>query len=442
MHGSPSFWLNYTSNAWRTAITIKSHGSPILKTVIDPLAKFFYEGLELGQAQLAERLRIIVYKLAPNLIDLVNFYDDETFLEPLLFAYAVDPEPMVKLEQILFGYIIETSRPTSISVYADRHGVVELPRIGYLRTNNRNRDLQLIWNGGVEKCILTDGERIVEHVFEEPIVVDGTTIEVCRYNHPLLEKFFVDDAGAKVDIDVEHITRQHVDHLGSAFKIIRDQLPFYYEQILKATRRIVIYSGKRPFSFATLSAHGIAFLNASESDDEVFFIEDLMHQCSHVIFSAATLNARDILLVAADTPFKYLTGDERDNRDLYTALHGVFTMAWMNQCMDLCCESGFFSRVQKHELLGRFALMLSRFGGDLFCLTANGIFTEKGYLLLSWFASVYREVVAKRYDLLSQFDISNQPYCFSYQSFLLSNPPENSPSNPAISHSLAPPRGA
>src|SRR6266511_2414135 len=122
-----------------------------------PPAEPSYDGFEAGQTQLAERMRILLYKLAPRLFELVDFSNDETFLEPLLFAYTVDPKPMVKLDQILFGYIAEHSRPSEILVYADRRGIVELPRIGYLRTDVKSRELRLVWKGGVKNCILIDG---------------------------------------------------------------------------------------------------------------------------------------------------------------------------------------------------------------------------------------------------------------------------------------------
>ena len=394
---------------------------------IDPVAEPFQEGakeaLEAGQNQLAERMRILLFTLARELFELVDFYDDDAFLNPLLFAYFADPKPALKLTQILFGYIAERSRPAEIPVRTDRRGIVDLPRIGYLRTKIEDEELRLLWKGGLENCVLKHGDRIVEYVYEAPIMVKGTSVEVCRYNHPLLERLFVDEAGDRVDVDVKQITLRQIDNVNKAFQIIRQRLPDYYEQIVTVTKRIVIYSGARPYSFATLSAHGIAFLNASAEDDEVFFIEDLIHQCGHLIFNALTLDPQQFLRVAPSTALKDLTGDERDTRDIYTTLHGVFTAAWMSRCMDRSCDSGLFSPRQRHELLGRFALILTRFGCDLRNLTGKGIFTERGQqLLLSWFARVYCEIVGKRYDLLAQLDISNQPYCFRYESFQMSNP--------------------
>ncbi len=384
--------------------------------------EFFNDSFETGQAQLAQKTRILLYKSDPSLFELLDFNEDATFLEPLLFSYFVDPTPLVSLQQILFGYITEDLRPKEIQVYVDKRGIIDLPRIGYLRTTLKNRELRLIWKGGVDNCILKDGNRMVEYVHENPIFVEGSCTEVCRYNHPLLEKFFIDSNGKRVDVDIENIARQHINHLSKAFLIIQKNLPDYYEDMLKATRKIVLYSSHLPFSFATLSAHGIVFLNASEDDDEVFFIEDLIHQCGHIIFSAQTLDPQEFLKINPHTLLKQLTCDERDTRDVYSTLHGVFTEMWMSLCMDLCYESNYFSSRQKHELLGRFALILTRFGCDLQNLRVPDIFTDKGEMLLNSLAQVYFEIVSKRYDLLSQFDISNQPYCFSYRSFQSSNP--------------------
>jgi hypothetical protein len=397
-----------------------------MNATIDRESEPFQDGgkeeIEAGQSQLAERMRILLYKLALELFELVDFYDNDTFLEPLLFAYFVDPKPVVKLEQILFGYMAERLKPAEISVYTDRRGIVNLPRIGYLCTKIENEELRLLWKEGLENCVLKHGDRLVEHIYEAPIMVNGTAVEVCRYNHPLLERLFVDEAGDRVDVDIEQITRRQINNVSKAFQIIQQQIPDYYEQMVAVTKKIVIYSGARPYSFATLSAHGIVFLNSSPEDDEAFFIEDLIHQCGHLIFNALSLEPQQLLRIASNTLLKDLTGDERDTRDIYTTLHGVFTAAWMNKCMDRCCDSSLFSPRQRHELLGRFALILTRFGCDLRNLTASGIFTEKGKLLLSWFTSVYCEIVGKRYDLLASLDVSNQPYCFSYDSFQMLNP--------------------
>src|SRR5438045_4073317 len=146
-----------------------------MNSVSDRPAIFLDEGLTAGQSQLADRTRTLLSKLAPGVAERLDFGDDETFLEPLLFAYFIDPDPVVELEQILFGYLPESARPAEIPVYADRFGVIELPRIGYLRTNAANRRLRLFWNGSAR---LQDGDEVMHYMHQPALGVSGTSIEV------------------------------------------------------------------------------------------------------------------------------------------------------------------------------------------------------------------------------------------------------------------------
>ncbi|MEK7285727.1 MAG: hypothetical protein AAB035_00285 [Nitrospirota bacterium] len=366
----------------------------------------------------------LLYKVNAELFDQLDFDDDNIFLEPLLFAYFTDPHPVIQLEQILFGYIPEETRPKMIHVYANSDGIVELPIVGSLHTSIHNATLRLVWRNGFGNCVLenAEGSSVTIHSRSQPVFAEGTSIEICRYNHPLLERFFVNDAGQRVDVDIENITRLHFSHISCALDLIKGFLPDYYKSILAVTRRIMVYSGKRPFSFATVSAHGIVFLNASKEDNQLFFLEDIIHQCGHIIFSAMTIDPQKIIKIQSHTPLNHLNGDKRDGRDIYTTLHGVFTEAWMNLCLDRGCDSKQFPLFQRHELFGRFALIFTRFGCDLKSLMVSGLFTEQGQQLFNCLTNIYQDIVSRRYNQLSQIKISNQKYCFSRADFLRLNP--------------------
>lgn len=382
-----------------------------------------FEGelVERGQQEFADRMRIVVASREPFMAAALEGSGDDVFLEPLVFAYAVSSGSPVGLPEIVFGRMNPSARPREIDVYADRDGIVTLPGIGYLGTRVRDRKLRLTWNNGVCDSILHVNDSIVPYAFEEPIYIDKTGVELSLHHHPLLDRFFV-EAGEPASVSSRGLVAKHRNHLEKAFRIIAESVPDYYEQILKVTRRIFLYSSPQPYSFTALAAHGMAFPNVSRGDDEVFFIEDLIHQCGHLLFSALTPEPSMLFRIPADTPLCSLNGNADDHRDIYTALHGVFTEAWMNLGFHNCCDNHSFNVRQKHELLGRFALILTRFGSDFRSIAHKEVFTPAGLQLLEWFFEVYREIAHSRHAQLSRLDISNQPYCFNYERFVQVNP--------------------
>jgi hypothetical protein len=390
-----------------------------MDAIATAFSEFTRQYLAVGQHRLAEMMRSLVQNAEPALFERLETATDEVFLEPLLFAYFTAEEPRVPLEQLLFGSLPEVARPDRLRVVADRHGVVELPRIGFFLTR-RWGDLHLVWNGGIDSCQLADGAGPIGHTFREPLIVAGTPIELCRYGHPLVERFLVDEPGRET-CDFDSMSSRHQAQLAAALRIIAQQHPDYHREILQVTRKIVLFAG-RSNSFAALAAHGMAFLNTHPEADEVCFLEDLLHQCGHLVFSAITLDASDFLAVDAGTPMGRINALDEDARTIYEAFHGVFTEAHMNRCLDLCHQRQVFTGRQAHELVGRLAYILRRSNGDLRNLSRPELFTGKGRLLMSWFSQVYNEIAQRRSALLGTLDTSNQPYTFSYARFAELNP--------------------
>jgi hypothetical protein len=96
----------------------------------ESLAALLKGTLKSGQSALADTIRLLVYKTDPALFDLLDFSDDHTFLEPLLFAFFTADEALTPLEQILYGYIDDSRKPDALRVSSDGNGIVHLPHIG------------------------------------------------------------------------------------------------------------------------------------------------------------------------------------------------------------------------------------------------------------------------------------------------------------------------
>jgi len=135
------------------------------------------------------------------------------------------------------------------------------------------------------------------------------------------------------------------------------------------------------------------------------------------MFNALTFESEQYLAVAPNTPLRIYTGREEETRTVYETLHGVFTEAVMFQCLNKCYENSIFTGRQAHELLGRIAFILRRFGSDLHNLSRDQPFTQKGNWLFGNILKEFKDAYEQHKGLVQDVDISNQPYNFSYEKF-------------------------
>lgn len=156
--------------------------------------------------------------------------------------------------------------------------------------------------------------------------------------------------------------------------------------------------------------------------DEVFFIEDLVHQCGHILFNALTLNPAKWLAIDPKTPLSRLTSDLDDSRAVYVALHGVFTECLMSIALAQCFRLEIFEGRQRHELQGRLSLIMRRLQLDLQSVRNPGLCTEAGFGLVAAFAEVFDQVFELARDAIVACDLRNQPYSFCYEKFVALNP--------------------
>jgi hypothetical protein len=323
-----------------------------------------------GQRQLADTLRLLVYKADPNLFDGLDYENDDHFLDPLLFAFFTDPAPTIKLSTLLAG------RGTS-------------------------------------------GPPITLHT---PSKVARNRIEVTSHREPLFHRFFL-EAGCNPDlIDLAAPTCRHLGHLIKACALLREHCPNLAEELFSVTRRAVLYESEQPYSFATLSAHGAIFLNVASAIDEVFFVEDIAHQAGHVLFNALTLNKERFLSVNPDAYLSGLHGNEREPRTFYAAFHGLFTYMTIGQALSTLLDLDVFENRQAHEALGRLGLILRKFAFDLALLDRPGLFTALGRRCRRYFEDVYTDLYFRYRSSTANLNYCNQPYVFDYRRFVEVNP--------------------
>jgi hypothetical protein len=377
-----------------------------------------------GQHQLANTVRGLMLQAAPDIFDALSDAPDEVFLEPLLFAYfSVSKlgEPPISLPQLVLGSVDEAVRPDAIEVYADARGRIVLPRIGYLLTEERNPHLILRQEQGQYTLEREDGSP-VDYRLEAPLTIPGTDIELCLYPSPLIDALLADSTEGKVPVQFEEDPRRYLGALERALALIQRLEPEFYQQLTSVVRQIILFRSDALNSCASLAAHGVAFLNIQDGGDEVLFVDDLVHQCGHVIFNAFTVRRRDFLAVDPDERMGTFTRRPDDSRSVYTVLHGVYTEFFITECLLACDERGLFSGQKGHELRGRLASICQKGVIDLRNLSQPGLLTPQGQQLYDTFLRFSEQLRRERPELL-RYNLSNQPYNFSYERFAALNPP-------------------
>ena len=382
------------------------------------LLQFCHDYFRAGQSQLAQYHKQRVAQCPSRVVECLDFADDRPFLEPSLFAYFQQSETDVSLEQLLIGYVDDPRHVPNVKA-ATRNGWAYLPQLGY-----RNSE------GADSSVVMVDDHAERPPESWQPLRrVQGTEIEICRHADPLLHWVFQDAAQGQhaKQADVEYslaYSDQNAATLDRAFRTLQATTPVLFDCLEKVTRRIVLFRSRQANSFASLNAHGTVFFNLMSPVDasEPFFIEDLAHQGGHVLFSSLTVERDRYLQVPAVTPLREFTGEASEQRDVFTALHGVFTEALMCIALAHCLQQNVFAGRQLHEVVGRLSFLMKRFHLDLLHVQHEGMFTELGEAVVRECGSIFDDAFQCWGDQLTNLDFSNQEYTFSFERFCLLNP--------------------
>lgn len=398
------------------------------------LLKSFYL---LGIDEMIEHIKMLLYKTNETIFDSIDFEDDYIYQDPLFFAFFNKPKSIpYNLSQLIYGYTPSKNRLKKLSAVTDIHGRVYIPNLGWFHTKEINKPISIVSQS--KNCFtLYNNEEVIEFSFEKPTYVPNTKIEVLKYPVTLLAPFYGNQE-TPLSVEIERITEQKKEALYNAFNLIEKCIPEYYNLLLLALRKIVIFNTDTTLqnSFATLSAQGVAFFNAyQETYDEVFFIDDIAHQGGHVIFNAVIYQGASFFNIPESTSIVDAFGLQKNvsevlhGRDIRTYFHALYTYYTSLRCLDACLSQEVFSTKQKHEAIGRIGFYLRKSLLDLSYMISKNreskeaiIFTKKGL-------AIYREIKdsiiqlyhkwKEKTDLLT-YDA--QPYNFTYSVFSQKNP--------------------
>lgn len=166
--------------------------------------------------------------------------------------------------------------------------------------------------------------------------------------------------------------------------------------------------------------HGTAYFNTENKlQTPVFFIDDIAHQCGHIVFNVLTLDTPKYLKVPKDHPLKNYSTNPGEMRGAYGAFHGLFTYTCILNALDHVLQSQYFTDENlRFEALGRIGFYLSKFYLDLKLMNNPEILTEDGLDSHRQFQEGF-ELIANQYGKeVRKFDYNNQLYTFQYDLFL------------------------
>jgi hypothetical protein len=358
------------------------------------------------QTWLADIVKKALYEKDTTIFEKIEFDNDTIFLEPSLFCYFLSPldtSKKISFTQSLYGYTSEANRPPSLNVKSDLFGLINLPNLGYVKTE----PLQEISISSLDL-----NTRLIQNEF-----VTNSQIRICK--HPTDELGLIDNI--RFDQSIETTLCRNKMQLLQACLYMQSHLPEFWTLIEMVTREFVLFASPNHNSFAGISHHGTAYFNTEGKEQTVaFFIDDISHQCGHIIFNSLTLDTDTYLRVEKEHLLNNFISNKNDHRSVYGAFHGLFTYTCILYSLDQLLDRDG-SKLIQHESLGRLGFYLNKFKLDLKNMNNPKILTDEGMRFHVQFNQSYQYMLDKYHKQVSSFNYSNQPYTFQYDLFKNTN---------------------
>lgn len=378
-------------------------------------AEFSVDTMKDNLVELSDLMRKFVFDNDQKMFERLVYEDDRTFLEPNLFYHYLqkkDKDTSIEIEQILWGYYKDLDwKQKEVMVYADRNGLINLPNVGYLKAKPQTKFAMKFDGAGFQ---LNE----VKAEFIPSLFIDESPIRLCLHEIPLLTKYidthFVENTQDTCTSCLSAINR--------AYAIIKAINPSFQEALDATNRELAVYRAPDKESFASMNYYGVGFIHAeSRQSSEIFFIEDMAHQCGHVMFTALTLDPQKFLKVDQDTLIKEFTHVEWEARHVYGVFHGLFTYTTIIDLLSRTIENVTLSDELLAEALGRLGFFMNKFKNDLAKMNDNRILTKNGFDYFDMFKAGYDVIYDQYRHVYREFDYGNQSYVFSNEKFVEQN---------------------
>ncbi len=376
-----------------------------------------------GQVELAQAIGNLITDVLPEHEEKFRTWPDSVFLEPRLFTcFSENPPSSTQINQILYGGLSPAERPKDLEVVSDSSGVICVPGVGWFQTELSNAALTLTYDHRGDIYSLCNGAASVNFGLLPALKIPGTNTELVRAPDPVLDSFIRRHCPGSPGMEYVHKPEAYLSTIATAFSVVRACSPSFYEALVDGVKLILLFRQPGASSFAALGAHGAVFLNLLEHDTLPYFIDQLVHQGGHIVFSAATLRRQDFFLVDPDSSLSGSSASGR--RTVYDALHGLYTEYAVTSVLRQADEQGLLIGEPRVELLGRLALTTKRYSADIQKINAESgrIFTDLGLKLFTWFREACTSLLVERPELLT-YDCSGQvSQQLDFEEFMRRNP--------------------
>jgi hypothetical protein len=342
------------------------HGGAIGADLIGLLAPRVHA----GQLVFANAMRRAIYGIAPEVFDHLDFDDDDAFLAPVTIAEV------------------------------NTHG-----------SHSRAANLRMALSGNA------DVARSESFATGDPIAatrVGSRGLRLLPYPIPVFERAVFGEENRLRG--VESAARQHRITLDHALRVVEDTWPELMCLTTETVRYLVLFTDPNQNSFASRATHGVAYLNVALGRSVAFLIEDLAHQCGHVLFSSAWEGGEALLRAPRDAPISDVTGQLGDHRTLETAVHGIVTLALMLIALERYIDS-HPTDGEGAEASARLVFALYRLRLDIGPLARSAAFSAEGTPIVEAIAGIYDGMMTRYRSELAASDFTGQGYNFNYEIF-------------------------
>ena len=369
------------------------------------------------QNALANVVRILIYKEDASILEKVNLEDDQIFLEPLLMAYfnraQIEKEfPKGMLSPLMQGFFLEKEN-IAIEALCNHDGIAYVPKKGYYKKGETTP-------------------------FEDIYIIPETTIEVLKYEVPLLRNVVhivsQSDPFQEEQLFMDSTLFEHnATPLTNALHHIKEYNPEFYSFIELCIKKCTFYKTKGVFSrsFASINANGNLFLSISDekdAEDEVYFLDMLGYFTGKVMHTTLMHKQEEIFKINHRTRIATIIETD-DHRNIYTICNNAFSTIAACLCLESGLDANKFTMAQQQDAKVRMALYLKKYESDLQKLEAaiahfsglENIFVDNGITIYNFMLSHGNRLMETYIHIHQNFDFSGFHYRMDYAEFSKNN---------------------
>ncbi len=348
------------------------------------------ERRDAARAQLAEAMRTVARQADPA-VDPDSTLALVAYHEPRFYCQFARPGfDTMAVGQLLFQ---ATDRADPVVAVADDAGVLAFPGLGRCHSNRPGSTLTLRWDDdSAGFTAVTDDPDLQLSPLVPATLLSGTRMELIGHLDPVLGWFLGEHIEPYRQLEIVTDAGTYPALLEQALDLVRRACPELSAALAESVRAVLLYRHPDAESFAALGMHGTIFINLTEGDGLAFFVEHLVHQGGHVLFSEATLARADFFVDSPDARLDTVTHDG-DIRTLYDIFHGLFTEHVEQQVFTAVLRQDLPAGADRAAFEEHLATVNARLARDLALVEPHltAIFTAAGAAVWQEFRAAHEE---------------------------------------------------